>query len=194
MNFLAHFCLSDNDESLIIGNFLGDFVKGKQYQEYPQTIAQGILLHRAIDSFTDQHLILQAGKDRLRPKFGRYAPILLDILLDYLLASFWKRFYTVPLPDFSANIYAVLSKNKVILPQNAQIAAYYMEKENWLMRYESIAGTKKSLQGMAHRLGVDLPFEDSIDILLVQQDEFLQEFLIFWKEINEFVVHFHKDC
>ena len=32
MNYLAHLLLSGNDEDVIFGNFIGDAIKGKQYQ------------------------------------------------------------------------------------------------------------------------------------------------------------------
>ncbi|MEO0404681.1 MAG: DUF479 domain-containing protein, partial [Bacteroidota bacterium] len=32
MNFLAHFYLSQSDEKILVGNFLGDFVKGKAHE------------------------------------------------------------------------------------------------------------------------------------------------------------------
>ena len=49
MNILAHLYLSGQNEDVIIGNFIGDFVKGKQIQKYPEEIVKGIRLHREID-------------------------------------------------------------------------------------------------------------------------------------------------
>ena len=57
MNYLAHLLLSGNDEDVIFGNFIGDAIKGKQYQDYSGSIQKGILLHRQIDTFTDSHPI-----------------------------------------------------------------------------------------------------------------------------------------
>ena len=59
MNYLAHVYLSGSDEFLCIGNFIGDHVKGKAYFDYPETIQNGILLHRKIDYFTDQHFLFK---------------------------------------------------------------------------------------------------------------------------------------
>ena len=55
MNYLAHVYLSGANEALIIDNFIADHVKGKAYLDYSKTIQKGILLHRKIDHFTDQH-------------------------------------------------------------------------------------------------------------------------------------------
>lgn len=47
MNFLAHLYLSKGHPQEMVGNFIGDHVKGSKYKEYPTTIATGILFHRA---------------------------------------------------------------------------------------------------------------------------------------------------
>ena len=53
MNFLAHLYLSGDSDEIKVGNFIADHVKGKRYLSYPEDIQTGILLHRQIDSFTD---------------------------------------------------------------------------------------------------------------------------------------------
>ena len=55
MNYLAHFYLSHHDENLIVGNYIADDIKGNKYLDYPQEIQKGILLHRLIDDYTDNH-------------------------------------------------------------------------------------------------------------------------------------------
>ncbi|TAG37301.1 MAG: DUF479 domain-containing protein, partial [Cytophagia bacterium] len=61
MNFLAHIFLSGSDELRVVGNFIGDFVKGQKWREYPEKVQEGILLHRFIDGYTDKHtLVLQS--------------------------------------------------------------------------------------------------------------------------------------
>ncbi|MGA2151478.1 MAG: DUF479 domain-containing protein, partial [Geobacteraceae bacterium] len=51
MNFLAHLYLSGDDPELLVGNLLGDFVKGRLSGNFPDGIERGIELHRRIDSF-----------------------------------------------------------------------------------------------------------------------------------------------
>ena len=53
MNFLAHLYLSGNNEPVMIGNFIADHLKGKQWMALPEEIQKGVVLHRFIDSFTD---------------------------------------------------------------------------------------------------------------------------------------------
>jgi hypothetical protein len=47
VNFLAHIYLSGDDEKLITGNFIGDYVKGKNFLEISRkNQARNLILHR----------------------------------------------------------------------------------------------------------------------------------------------------
>ena len=46
MNYLAHLFLSEGTPESLIGNLLGDFVKGSAVNVYPEEIIKGIDLHR----------------------------------------------------------------------------------------------------------------------------------------------------
>ncbi|KAF0239868.1 MAG: hypothetical protein FD183_1294 [Chitinophagaceae bacterium] len=50
MNYLAHAYLSFNEPSILLGNMISDYVKGKKQYDYPLLIQKGIHLHRAIDT------------------------------------------------------------------------------------------------------------------------------------------------
>jgi hypothetical protein len=54
MNFLAHIYLSGESDEIKVGNFIGDYVKGKNWEKYPERSSEAFLLHRKIDSFTDR--------------------------------------------------------------------------------------------------------------------------------------------
>ena len=49
MNYLAHMFLSDNTPGSMLGNFMGDFIKGSAEGEFPREIVEGIIHHRRID-------------------------------------------------------------------------------------------------------------------------------------------------
>ena len=50
-----------------MGNMISDFVKGKKKFDYPPGIQKGIMLHRAIDTFTDTHEATKLAKEVFRP-------------------------------------------------------------------------------------------------------------------------------
>ncbi|MCK5774848.1 MAG: DUF479 domain-containing protein, partial [Bacteroidales bacterium] len=92
MNFLAHIYLSGKNKDIALGNLIGDMVKGRSYEKYEQDIRIGLLLHRAIDDFTDKHELFLKSKRLLSQDFNRYAGIVLDIYYDHFLATHWRHY------------------------------------------------------------------------------------------------------
>jgi acyl carrier protein phosphodiesterase len=81
LNFLAHIYLSGSSDEIKIGNFIGDYVKGRNYEKYPELVRKGIILHRKIDSFTDSHPIVNQSKMHLKKRFRRYSGVIVDIFM-----------------------------------------------------------------------------------------------------------------
>ncbi len=46
MNYLAHLHIAEQSDSNLLGNLLGDFVKGDPSKRYGVDVVQGIRLHR----------------------------------------------------------------------------------------------------------------------------------------------------
>ena len=90
MNYLAHIYLSGESDDIILGNFIGDYVKGNKHQNFPEQVAYGILLHRAIDSSTDRHPLVRECIELIRPGYGRYSGIVADVFFDHFLAANWN--------------------------------------------------------------------------------------------------------
>lgn len=67
MNFLAHLHIAHHCQSSLLGNLLGDFVKGDPTEQYPQSLVQGIRLHRWVDAYTDSHPVMKAAKSLFLP-------------------------------------------------------------------------------------------------------------------------------
>ena len=65
LNYLAHIYLSGANEEILVGNFIGDYVKGFELGRYSDLVRKGIILHRHIDSFTDTNLIVRRSKARI---------------------------------------------------------------------------------------------------------------------------------
>lgn len=101
MNFLGHLLLAEYTATSMPGAILGDMVRGRDFEQYPADIALGIRLHRRLDTLTDQHpSIRQAVRDY--PADGRrYAPVLLDLVVDYCLVQAWPQLCDEVLDTFS---------------------------------------------------------------------------------------------
>ena len=187
MNFLAHIYLSGTNEELIIGNFIADSIKGRKYLDYPKEIQKGILLHRAIDYYTDTHPIVRQSTARLFENYGHYSGVIVDILYDHFLAANWKRYSDVPLDKFVACFYDLLQDSFPVLPKNIQQFLPYMIRDNWLQSYASINGIGRILSQMNERTEKRSRMNLAIVELEDHYEEFEEEFTAFFEELQNYV-------
>jgi acyl carrier protein phosphodiesterase len=186
MNFLAHIYLSGESDEVKIGNFIGDFVKASDMEQYNETINQGIRMHWAIDDFTDQHSIVQNSKDRLRPKYGHYSGVIVDIYYDHFLAKNWKDYHDKELRQYVDNQYKMLQNHISILPKKVVHMLPFMIKHDWLFNYQYFEGIERVMHGMANRSSFNSKMEQSTVELKKYHKEFEMEFQEFFPELEAF--------
>lgn len=186
MNFLAHAFLSFGQEKILVGNFIADFVKGKQINDFPKEIKMGIQLHREIDFFTDSHPLVRAGQSYLRPKFGHYSTVITDIFFDYFLIKYWKYFTKEPLSKFIQKTYEILNQNSEWFPERFIAMYYQMQKDNWLHSYGTITGIQRALTGISRRTKFESKMEEAHTVLLEKESEFEVIFFAFFKDLETF--------
>ena len=104
MNYLAHAYLSFDDEDILFGNFIGDFIKGTKNIGLPHNVWKGVKLHRAIDSFTDQHPATTQAKDLIRKDLGHASGIFVDMIFDHILAVNWVNYSNKSLKEFTSEV------------------------------------------------------------------------------------------
>lgn len=187
MNFLAHLYLSGDDPEIKVGNFIGDFVKGRNLLDrYPATVARGIELHRAIDEFTDAHEVVQESKQRLRPNYRHYAGVIVDVFYDHYLASLWSDYHHQPLAQFAAESYALIKNSEIELPSRVLYMLPYMERGNWLVNYARLEGIHRALTGMSRRTTFESKMDEAIADLQRDYEQFKTEFKIFFPLLDSF--------
>ncbi len=184
MNFLAHIYLSGDDTQLQLGNFIADAIKGKKYLTYPEGIQKGILVHRAIDSYTDTHPIVRQSISRLFPKYRHYSGVIVDILYDHYLAANWTNYSETPLEDYCSNFYKLLEDNYELLPKKVQEFLPYMIRDNWLLSYATIPGIAKILDQMNHRTKNVSKMSFAVVELETYYSEFETEFFDFFPKLQ----------
>ncbi len=188
MNFLAHLYLSDNKDDIMIGNFIADHVKGKEMFIYNQTIQNGILLHRAIDAFTDRHPVVKRSKDRLHERYRHYDGVIIDIFYDHFLAKNWSRYSNFPLPVFADSFYKLLDQMDQ-MPQRTERFFHYMKMYNLLVNYREIDTIAQVLDGMNRRSKLKSQMHLAIVDLEEFYDDFEADFLVFFEDLRQFATH-----
>ncbi|WP_192346371.1 ACP phosphodiesterase [Algoriphagus sp. Y33] len=186
MNYLAHAYLSFGQDEVLVGNFIGDFVKGKMLGSFPQEVQNGIKLHRAIDKFTDTHPLVHAGQSYLRPKFGHYATVITDIFFDYYLARNWEKYSRIQLEEFIQNTFSTLRHYHHLFPDRFTSMFQWMVQDNWLLKYREIEGIRQTLTGMSRRTRFESKMEVAHLALLEKDAEFQVIFFAFFKDLETF--------
>jgi len=187
MNFLAHIYLSGDNDLLKIGNFMADGIRGKDYLRFPEEVKKGILLHRKIDSFTDEHLIYRKSKHRLHAKYGHYAGVIMDIIYDHFLAKNWEKYSNESLERYVNDFYQLLDDHLGILTEKTKNLLPYMKQNNWLLSYQSIEGIEKILFQMDYRTKHRAKMQEAIVELELFYPEIEEEFTLFFSELQFYV-------
>lgn len=151
MNYLAHAWLSFGHEEILVGNLVSDFVKGKKKFDYPQGIQKGIVLHRAIDTFTDEHEATRLAKEIFRHAYRLYSGAFMDVVYDHFLANDPNEFNPESLRNFSETVYQILDSHFEYLPERFARMFPYMKRQNWLFNYSTRRGTEMSFDGVVRR-------------------------------------------
>lgn len=193
MNFLAHSYLSGTNTDIRIGNFIGDFVKGKEYLNFSSPIAKGVLLHREIDSYTDKHPIVLRSKSRLTNKYGHFSGVIVDIFYDHFLAANWKEYHKIELLEYTHSLFSSLEEKQELLPDRVNYMLQYMVPQNWLYNYRTLEGINQSLNGLSRRTKFDSGMENAVEDLEEHYDEFNQDFKTFFPDIDNFVSDYLKE-
>jgi len=192
MNYLAHAFLSNNDEDLLIGNFIADHLRGNNFTGLSQRTIEGVLLHRRIDTFTDAHPEFKKSKRIFYEGFEKYSGILIDIYFDYFLAKDFKRYSGVSLEEFSKKVYKVYSDNQKLLPQSSSRFLEYVIKNNIYLSYSKIQGIETVLNHLSHRIKHHVQLDDSVKIFKHNETELQNNFDLFFKDAVLSFISNHK--
>lgn len=151
MNFLAHAYLSFDQPDILAGNMMGDFVKGKQKNNFPDGIKKGIELHWFIDSFTDTHPVVLKAKQTFKPLTRLYSGMFVDIAFDYFLANDLNEKTKDEWKFFAQHTYQTLDRYRPYFPENFDELFYYMRQHDWLYNYRFDRQIKNSFNNVSRR-------------------------------------------
>jgi acyl carrier protein phosphodiesterase len=194
MNFLAHLYLAGPAAPApayaghLLGQFIADSVPGRQLERYPAEVQAGIRMHRAIDTFTDQHPVVRRSTARLRVAgAGKYAGVVSDMFYDHFLAANFGEFSAESLPAFTQRVYGVLASRTAEFPAPVQRFFPYLVQQNWLLGYAEIAGIERALQGLSRRASPGSGMETAGAELRRNYAAYEVDFRVFFPELLAFV-------
>lgn len=131
---------------------MADFVRGDPSLQWDAGIADGIRLHRRLDSLTDQLPEVREARLLFRDETRRVSPITLDVIWDHFLARDWDKYH----PQFSLADFCQQAEQQ-IRPYLPKTPADFRElnelmwPEQWLEKYARPERLEVVLLGMARR-------------------------------------------
>ncbi|AFY55210.1 hypothetical protein Riv7116_2705 [Rivularia sp. PCC 7116] len=183
MNYLAHLFLSNGTPNSLIGNLLGDFVKGSIENVYSPGIIKGIYLHRKIDIFTDSHPIFRSSKRLIGLNRRRFSGIMIDVFYDHFLAKHWSNYSSISLGNFTNRVYQVLQDNKNILPERLKSILPDMIAHDWLASYKDTSAINRAINGLSYRIKRKNNLFGGVEELFLNYQQLQADFSMFFPEL-----------
>ncbi len=174
MNYLAHLFLSGRNPEIIIGNMMEDFITGNI--DHPRNahltplMKIGVKMHREIDTLMDSHALIRECKTYFYDRFGKYSPIITDVLCDHFVVKHWEEFRQEPFDEFRTRVYASLMVYREKQPEAMRFMIDSMIKYDWLKNYSEIWGLERAFVNLNKK--INRPEVDLTTCLPVFQDHY----------------------
>ncbi len=195
MNYLGHLLLTYPDTELTMGNLLGDMLTARQVSPLPVRLQDGVAAHHFIDRYTDAHQGIRQLVHLFRDSQGKYAPVVIDILLDHVLVHQWNEHAPISYPRFTQWVY-----RDAIPPYLWRFSDHLsgrlqgMINHHWLDGYGSVEGMHSVLARMDRRAAFPSHFIDAMEEYDRHKETFASVFRPFYSELKnilarEFAIH-----
>ena len=190
MNYIAHIHIGFHTQTSLLGNFLGDFVKGQISDTLPQSLIEGVIIHRKVDQFTDQHphiiKLRQAFPDSLR----RVSGIVIDVVFDYYLLKHWHRFSPQGAHQVLSEFYQQLAEFDAIEHAHFKHLRHSLIRSQWLIDYQSRLTCLRAFKAIEQRLRHKIIFaQQAYDFVEKQNALFEDTFISFYPELLQYALH-----
>jgi acyl carrier protein phosphodiesterase len=187
MNYLAHIHLAHITDTSMLGNFLGDFVKGSHLSHLRDEHQLGIRLHRKIDSFTDSHAQVKALQNLFPKTIRRMSGVVIDVYFDHLLCAHWDRFSEQDLDKLLNQFYAEVQDYRDNISERFDLVRHGLLTYRWLTDYQHSKNCERSFLQIEKRLRNRVIFAHEAMQFIQQNESELQiRFLDFYPELIEF--------
>lgn len=183
MNHFAHLFLARPTVESRVGNLLGDFAKGVKPDALEPEIREGLINHRSVDAFTDQHPEVLACKALFSDQRRRFAGVALDILFDHYLLRHWERFGEIERSIYINWLYKDLEAGRELMPAPMATVTDRMVSYDWFHAYTDFDTVGKAMDRVAERIRFRNSFEGMIEEVRAHDDELEERFLRFFPEL-----------
>ena len=150
-------------------------------------IQKGIELHRKIDSYTDKHKEVKFCTKLLHPTQGKYSPVVVDVLFDYVLFHNWVRYSGITYDDFEIQVYDSIRRGIDEFPDRIQKTAIAMVDGRFLSAYTTLEGMRKTFTRMERRVKFESNIINAVDDLEFHFDAINEKFNQFFPDVIEMV-------
>jgi acyl carrier protein phosphodiesterase len=188
MNLLAHAVLSPDIALVRVGNVAADFLARPDEIALTGDLAEGVLLHRRIDTITDKHEAVKRACGRLIG-YQRFSNPIVDVFFDYFLVNNWP--LAVPVEAYVHNLHAEILEHLHLLPENTQFVLRRMIQDEWLLSYSDFDGLRTTFHRMEkrilHRSGRAVDMAGAVELFESQIAAFELDFREFWPDLVQSV-------
>lgn len=190
MNYIAHIHIAHHTQTSLLGNFLGDFVKGQALNDLPAELATGVRLHRKVDLFTDSHELVVNLRRTFPKELRRVAGIIIDITFDHFLLKQWDEHTAKPTEQVLEAFYLQLADFDGIDSAHFSRLSESLLKDRWLIEYHQQQTCLRALQSIERRLKYRVIFaHDAFAFFQLNQASFAATFSAFYPELLIYALH-----
>ena len=173
----------------MLANLFGDFVKGSKFNHFSVKIQEGIILHRKIDSFIDQHKDVLELKLLLYQDLPKVAGVAVDLFFDHLLAKSWDFHHIQEYETFLNDFYIHDSAIENDFTQDFKQFITLFRERKWLNHYPTSFGLEKSCEGVSRRISFTNKLAEAPEIFYKRENEIEA---VFQKYMLDAKTHFAK--
>lgn len=177
--------LSGDDDQILVGNFMGDFVKGPLGDRFPPRVRRGVALHRSLDSFADGNTLFRQSRQRLSSDIGLFRGVLVDLFYDHFLANDWDQWCSEPFDRYLDRTRGVISSHVTTIPEKMRPLLPVIFDE-LLPSYHTVDGIGSALERMSRRVRRANPLAGSERELVIHYEQLRNDFRHFFRLAVEF--------
>lgn len=171
----------------MIGNFLGDFVKGTDLSHLSSPLRQGVWLHRRVDSYTDQHSSVVELRNHFPKSLRRFSGIALDVYFDHLLCLHWKRFSSRSINTVLDEFYQQLEQTHLVESSHFTKVKKRLLEYQWLANYHGRESVEGALRSIEKRLSRPIKFSEQATAFLDEKHSLIEDrFLTFYPQLIQY--------